>query len=338
MSCVLSAGRHFRAPASAVSLIGVIDDRDLIRLEAISKSFAGPQGRVHAVRGLDVSIARGETVALLGPNGAGKSTTIDVLLGLSRPDSGSVSIFGATPAQAIASGAVGATLQTGQLIRDLSVRELVVMLGSLYPRAMDSERLLELTGLQGVAQRRTQKLSGGETQRVRFALALVADPELLVLDEPTVAMDVGARREFWATVRALAAEGRTVLFATHYLEEADSYADRVVLMAAGRVVADGATTEIKAMVGTRTIRATLPGVAEGELLRLRGVISVERHGEAVTLRCSDSDAALRQLLAAHAQARDIEVRGGALEDAFIALTDENSASSAALEDRAGAVA
>ncbi len=293
---------------------------DHIRLERLSKSFPAPDGRVQAVRELDVTIDRGETVALLGPNGAGKSTTIDMLLGLSRPDSGTVSVFGHSPSEAIAAGAVGAMLQTGSLIRDLSVRELISMVAALYPSALPVDELLELTGIAPLADRRTQKLSGGETQRVRFAIALAPNPTLLVLDEPTVAMDVEGRRAFWSSMRELTGQGKTILFATHYLEEADTYADRAVLMARGRVVADGPTTEIKATVGFRTIRATLPGVDTAELEELPGVTSAERHGEAVTLRCSDSDHALRALVRSYDEARDIEVRGGGLEDAFIALT------------------
>jgi ABC-2 type transport system ATP-binding protein len=182
------------------------------------------------------------------------------------------------------------------------------------------DAVLDLTGLGDVAAQRTQKLSGGQIQRARFAVALVGDPELLVLDEPTVAMDVEARRAFWHAMRELASEGRTVVFATHYLEEADANADRAVLLAAGNVVADGPTTEIKARVGTRTIRATLPDVPAAELSALPGVVTVDRHGESVILVCTDSDAAIRALLGRHAAARDIEVTGAGLEDAFIQLT------------------
>jgi ABC-2 type transport system ATP-binding protein len=296
-----------------------------ILLTGLSKSFPSPDGRVQAVRELDVTIDRGETVALLGPNGAGKSTTIDMLLGLLRPDAGTVSVFGRSPSEAIAAGSVGAMLQTGSLIRDLSVRELVSMVAALYPTPLPVDELLELTGIAPLAERRTQKLSGGETQRVRFAIALAPDPDLLVLDEPTVAMDVEGRRTFWASMRALTGRGKTILFATHYLEEADTYADRAVLMARGRVVADGPTTEIKATVGFRTIRATLPAVDTAELETLPGVTAAERHGEAVTLRCGDSDAALRALLSQYEDARDVEVRGGGLEDAFIALTSDEDA-------------
>jgi ABC-2 type transport system ATP-binding protein len=287
-----------------------------IEARGLHKSY----GNVHAVRGVDIAIDTGETVALLGPNGAGKSTTIDMLLGLAVPDQGEVSVFGGAPTAAVDSGFVGAMLQTGALIRDLSVRELVQMVASLYPEPLGVEEALELTGMSALAEQRTQKLSGGETQRARFAVAIVANPRLLVLDEPTVAMDVEGRRSFWATMRELAAQGRTVLFATHYLEEADAYADRAVLMAHGVVVADGPTNEIKARVGTRTIKATLPGVDLDALRRLAGVSGVERRGEAVVLSCTDSDAAIRALLLAEPDARDIEIVAAGLEEAFMELT------------------
>jgi ABC-2 type transport system ATP-binding protein len=291
-----------------------------IELNGLSKSFSSPHGRIQAVREVDVSIPAGQTIALLGPNGAGKSTTIDMLLGLTKPDSGSVSVLGRTPSEAVDAGAVGAMLQTGDLIRDLSVRELISMMASLYAEPLDVAEVIEMTGLGAVADRRTQKLSGGEKQRARFAVALISDPDLLVLDEPTAAMDVESRHAFWATMRGLTGRGKTILFATHYLEEADAYADRVVLLAQGRVVADGPTTEIKGMVGARTIRATLPDAGLGELQALPGVTSADRHGEAVTLVCADSDAALRALLGDFPGARDIEVTGAGLEEAFMQLT------------------
>jgi ABC-2 type transport system ATP-binding protein len=286
------------------------------------KSYRGPLGPIRAVRGIDVSIAAGETAALLGPNGAGKSTTIDMLLGLSKPDDGAVSVFGRPPREAVDAGLVGAMLQTGGLIRDLSVRELVTMMASLYPNPMDVEETLDMTGLKAAAGQRTHKLSGGQTQRVRFALAIVCNPDLLVLDEPTVALDVEGRREFWSIMREFAARGKTVLFATHYLEEADANADRAILMAHGRVVADGPTTEIKARVGRRTLRATLPDVNPSILASLAGVASAERHGDAVILNCVDSDLTIRALLEHHPGAKDIEIAGGSLEDAFLELTSE----------------
>ena len=275
---------------------------------------------MHAVRSVDVSIEEGETLALLGPNGAGKSTTIDMLLGLQTPDGGTVSLFGGSPADAIAAGRVGAMLQTGGLLRELTVRELVTMMAALYPRPLVVDETLEVARVEQLGARRTEKLSGGETQRVRFAIALVSNPDLLVLDEPTVGMDVETRHSFWTTVREIAAGGKTVLFATHYLEEADLYADRAVLMARGSVVADGPTTEIKAMVGSRTIRATLPDIPLERLLALPGVTGGERRGDAIVLVCDDSDVAIRALLAQEPAVRDIEIRGAGLEEAFLQLT------------------
>jgi ABC-2 type transport system ATP-binding protein len=295
---------------------------DRIVAKGLTKSF----GAVRAVRGLDLELQRGSTVALLGPNGAGKTTTIDMMIGLTRPDAGSVLLFGRSPTEAVKTGMIGAMTQTGQLIEYLSVRELVTMMAAIYPAPLDVEEALRISGADGFAERPTRKLSGGETQRVRFAIALVADAELLVLDEPTVALDVEGRRDFWSAMRDFAARGKTVVFATHYLEEADAYADRIVLMSHGRIVADGAPTEIKATVGGRIIRATLPDVALTELQALRGVTSVDRKGDAITLNCSDSDATLRDLFTTYPLIRDIEVRGAGLEEAFLELTVDDEAS------------
>ena len=292
---------------------------EAVSLRSLSKSWRGPAGPIHAVRGIDVSIASGETVALLGPNGAGKSTTIDMILGLVQPDGGGVSVLGNSPRDAVNRGLIGAMLQTGALIRNLTVRELIAMVASLYPSPLAVERVLELAGLEDAADQRTQKLSGGQTQRARFAVALVSDPDLLILDEPTVAMDVEARRVFWNSMRTFAAAGKTVIFATHYLEEADANADRVVLMANGQIAADGSTTEIKGRVGSRQIRATLPAVPDAELAALPGVTAAERHGDSVTLICADSDAAIRVLLERYPDARDLEITGAGLEDAFLRL-------------------
>jgi ABC-2 type transport system ATP-binding protein len=289
-----------------------------IVLSQLAKSY----GNVRAVRSVDLMIAPGETVALLGPNGAGKTTTIDMVLGLTRPDSGSVSLFGMPPAKAVAAGAVGGMLQTGSLIEYLSVRELVTMVASVYPRPLAVDEALRLSGAAEFADRPTTKLSGGQVQRVRFAAALVANSDLLVLDEPTAALDVEGRREFWASMRAVAAQGKTVIFATHYLEEADAYADRIVLLARGRIVADGPATEIKAMAGGKTIRGTLPGTDLAQLAALPGVRTADRHGDAVVLSAADSDSALRALLGRFPEVRDIEVYGAGLEEAFLELTGD----------------
>src|SRR3954466_12136393 len=306
-----------------LTMAGEVDPgADDIQLRDLPKSFRSARGPVHAVRGIDVSIQRGETVALLGTNGAGKSTTLDMVLGLLQPDAGSASIFGRAPGEAVAAGAIGAMLQTGAVIRDVTVRELITMMAALYPHSLPVDHVIDLVRLHEIADRRTERLSGGQTQRVRFAIALVCDPELLVLDEPTVAMDVEGRRAFWTTMREFASRGKTVVFATHYLEEADDYADRIILMAQGRVVADGPATEIKAHVGLRTIRATLPDADVARLGTLPGGTNVETRGEAVILNCADSDAALRALLPAYPDARDIEVTGAGLEEAFLQLTGD----------------
>jgi ABC-2 type transport system ATP-binding protein len=293
-----------------------------VRLTGLTKSFKSPAGPVHAVRGIDVSISPGETVALLGPNGAGKSTTIDMLLGLLRPDAGTIELFGMSPDKAIAAGAVGAMLQVGGVISDLNVREILEMVASLFPKPLPVDEVIELTRIHDLVERKTTKLSGGQTQRLRFALGLISNPDLLVLDEPTVALDVEARRQFWTTMREFASRGKTVVFATHYLEEADAYADRIILMAHGNVVADGPATEIKATVGLRTIRATLVDADVAALGSLPGVTNVETRGEGVILNCSNSDLALRALLPAYPDARDIEVSGAGLEEAFLQLTGE----------------
>ena len=290
-----------------------------IVLTRLSKSY----GAVHAVRSLDLAIAPGETVALLGPNGAGKTTTIDMMLGLTRPDTGTVSVFGIPPARAVQAGWVGGMLQTGAPLDHLRVRELVALTASYYPAPRDVADVLRQTGADAFAGQWTSKLSGGQAQRVRFAAALVGDPDLLVLDEPTAGIDVEGRRDFWLSMREIAGQGKTVVFATHYLEEADAYADRIVLIAHGRLVADGPATEIKAQAAARTIRGTLPGADTAALRALPGVLAADRHGDAVILSCSDADIALRALLAAFPAIRDVEVRGGSLEEAFMELTADH---------------
>jgi ABC-2 type transport system ATP-binding protein len=277
-------------------------------------------GGVPTVDGVDLAIAPGEVVALLGPNGAGKSTTIDILLGLSRADSGDVRLFGRTPRHAVVDGLVGAMLQSGGIPDDITVAEVVRLTGALFPKPLPVPEALLRAGVADVAGRRYGRLSGGQKQRVRFAAALVCDPDLLVLDEPTVAMDVQARREFWTAMRSYTRTGRTVLFATHYLAEAEEYADRVVLLRAGRVVADGSVAQVRALASGRVVAATAPGADLSALRRLPGVTQVHVDGPRVRLECSDSDAALRALVVGYPQACDIEVSARGLEDAFVALT------------------
>jgi ABC-2 type transport system ATP-binding protein len=277
---------------------------------------------VQAVDGVDLLVAPGEVVALLGPNGAGKSTTVDMLLGLTRPDQGEARIFGRSPRDAVTAGDVGAMLQDGALLEDATVGETVGLVAALHRSPLPVAEALRRAGVAELAGRRCNKLSGGQQQRVRFAVAIVSDPDLLVLDEPTVGMDVAARRSFWHSMREFSDAGRTVLFATHYLEEAQEFADRVVLMRSGRITADGSVAEVRATVAGRTLRAVVAGARESALAALPGVTAVELRGDQATLACADSDTALRALLAAHPTAHDIEITAVGLEEAFLALTGD----------------
>jgi ABC-2 type transport system ATP-binding protein len=291
-----------------------------VALRGLTKRF----GTVTAVDGLDLTITPGEIVAFLGPNGAGKTTTIDMVLGLSRPDEGSIEVYGMAPRTAVARGLVAAVMQTGGLLKELTVRETVQLTAALFAHTRPVEEVLARAGIAEIGDRRVGKCSGGQQQRLRFAMALLPEPELLILDEPTTGMDVEGRRDFWSAIRADAARGRTVLFATHYLEEADAYADRVVLVSHGRVVADGTSAEIRALSSGRRVSATWEGIGTPEAATLRslpGVEDVELRGDTVLVTAADSDAVARHLLTA-TPARDLQITSRGLEDAFIALTGD----------------
>ena len=290
-----------------------------VRLDGVTKSF----GAVEAVRGIDLELQQGEIVAFLGPNGAGKTTTIDMILGLSQPTTGTARVLGLEPRQAIARGLVSAVMQTGGLLKDLSVRETVQYTASLFADTRSVDEVLDNAGITAIADRKVGKCSGGEQQRLRFAMALLSDPALLLLDEPTTGMDVEGRRAFWSAIRRDAEHGRSVLFATHYLEEADQYADRIVLISHGRIVADGTGAEIKALASGRTIRFTLPDPDPDAFARIDGVDGVEVRGDTVILHASDSDVVARHLLTS-TDARDLEINAKGLEDAFISLTGDAS--------------
>jgi ABC-2 type transport system ATP-binding protein len=299
-----------------------------IELSGLTKSF----GNVHAVRGIDLTVRPGEIVAFLGPNGAGKTTTIDMVLGLSRPDRGTAKVYGMEPQAAVRHGLISAVMQTGGLLKDLTVEETLRLTASLFSNTRPVSEVLARAGIADVADRRVVKCSGGQQQRLRFAMALLPDPELLVLDEPTTGMDVTGRRDFWQAIRQDAELGRTVVFATHYLEEADAYADRIVLVRQGEVVADGTAAQVKALVSGRTVRATLPGADPAQLHRLPGVESVELRGDTVLVSSTDSDAVARHLLTS-TPARDLEITSRGLEDAFISLTSEDEVATAEGADR-----
>ncbi|MFI8432627.1 ABC transporter ATP-binding protein [Streptomyces sp. NPDC079020] len=290
------------------------------------KTFGRADRAVRAVDGIDLEIGRGETVALLGRNGAGKSTTISLLLGLNDPDSGTVRLLGRSPDEAVRAGLVGAMLQDGRPIPRVTVRELVRFVASTYPRPMPAEEALALAGVTSYADRRVDKLSGGQIQRVRFAVALAGNPELVVLDEPTAALDVEARRAFWQSMRSFAGRGNTVLFSTHYLEEADENADRIVVIDRGRIVADGSGDRIRRSAGGNLVSFDLAGTPFGlagdpadGLGLLPGVVGAEVRGGRALLRTDDSDATVVELARIGA-VRGLSVSRATLEDAFLALT------------------
>ena len=290
-----------------------------ISVIALNKSF----GSVKAVVDMTLQVRAGEVVAFLGPNGAGKTSTIDIILGLSKPTTGLVSIFGMTPSKAVRTGMVSAVMQSGGLLKDLTVNETLQYASYLYMRPKPVAEVLERAGITHIGSRLVGKCSGGEQQRLRFAMALLADPELLILDEPTQGMDVEGRRDFWAAIRHDAAMGRTILFATHYLEEADSYADRIVLVRRGQIVADGTASEVKSLTSGRTVRATFPGADQAQLKELPGVQVVKVQGDNVLIRSADTDSVARFLLT-KTSARDLEIVSVGLEEAFLALTSDEA--------------
>jgi ABC-2 type transport system ATP-binding protein len=287
-----------------------------VDLDGVVKRF----GAVTAVDGITLRIRPGEVVALLGPNGAGKTTTVDMLLGLARPTEGTVRVYGRGPQDAVALGLVSAVMQSGGLLKDYTVEETVRLTAVLFGRSASAAReALDRAGIADIGKRLVGKCSGGQQQRLRFAMALLPDPELLILDEPTTGMDVGGRHDFWQAIRRDAAGGRTVIFATHYLEEADAYADRVVFVRRGRIVADGTAAEVKALASGRTVRATLPGAVLGDLRAIGGVDSAEVRGDTVYLHGRDTDGIARHLLT-RTPARDLEITSRNLEEAFLTLT------------------
>lgn len=295
---------------------------EVVGFDQVTKTY----GTVRAVDGLSLRLHPGETVALLGPNGAGKSTTLDLLLGLKQPDAGTVSVFGTSPREAIVAGRVGAMLQSGGLMDDVTVAELVKLSCSLHPRPYKAADVMARAGIAQIADRKVNKLSGGQAQRVRFALATAGDSDLIILDEPTTGMDVSARQAFWATMREQADRGRAVLFATHYLEEADAIADRVLVLHRGRLLADGTAAEIKARAGARRIAFDLEGTVDAAALRaLPFLTGIDVSGQTVRIQSSDADATVHALYGLGLYPRNLEVAGLGLEQAFVAITEAEEA-------------
>ncbi|MBB4712809.1 ABC-2 type transport system ATP-binding protein [Streptomyces luteogriseus] len=296
----------------------------VVAFDQVSKAYDA----VRAVDGLTLDLRPGETVALLGPNGAGKSTTLDLLLGLKKPDSGTVRLFGTSPRDAIVAGRVGAMLQSGGLMDEVTVAELVRLACDLHPKPYRPSEVLSRAGIAQIADRKVDKLSGGQAQRVRFALATAGDSDLIVLDEPTTGMDVTTRQAFWATMREQADQGRTVLFATHYLEEADAVADRVLVLHRGRLLADGTAAEIKARAGARRVSFDLEGAIDEPSLRaLPFLTRIEISGRTVRIQSADADATVHALYGLGVRPRNLEVAGLGLEQAFVAITTAEEAKS-----------
>jgi ABC-2 type transport system ATP-binding protein len=296
-------------------------DRPVAELRQAVKRY----GAVTALAGIDFTVRPGEVVALLGPNGAGKTTAVQLLLGLLRPSAGEALLFGGEPRGTAARLRTGAMLQISKVPETLKVREHLRLISSYYPRPLPEREVLAAAGLAGIENRLFGKLSGGQRQRVLFALALCGDPDLMFLDEPTVGLDVEARRAFWGVIGDKAAHGRSVLLTTHYLEEADALADRIVMIGGGRVIAEGTPAEIKARVVGRKVRcrtaltpaevATLPGV--------RDLRDVSRHGELTELFTAEAERTVFELLRRDPTLSALEVRGADLEEAFLALTQVN---------------
>jgi ABC-2 type transport system ATP-binding protein len=285
------------------------------RLEGISKQY----GAVRALENLDLRVKAGELVALLGPNGAGKSTAIRLLLGLVKPSAGQVTVFGGNPVEPEVRMRIGAMLQVAKVPETLRVAEHIDLFASYYPHPLPLADTLAVAGLEDIKDRAFGDLSGGQKQRVLFALALCGDPDVLFLDEPTVGLDVEARRMLWQEIRKLIARGKTVLLTTHYLQEADELADRVVVISQGKVIVEGTPAEIKAQTAGRRIRC----VSRLDLAAVRGipgVLDARQDREALEIHVGEAEPVLRQLLARDQQLSGVEVTSAGLEEAFLALT------------------
>ena len=297
---------------------------DATRVPPPAACLAGAEkhyGAVQALSGLVLQVQRGEVVALLGANGAGKSTAIGLMLGLITPDAGEVALFGQSPRMLAARRRIGVMLQSEALPETSTVGELLEATRACYPAPLSREACETLAGLQGLAKRRYGRLSGGQQRRVQFALAICGDPDLLFLDEPTTGLDIEARQQLWQAIRELRGRGAGVVLTTHYLEEAEALADRVVVIDRGRVVAEGSVDAIRAKVAEQRIRCRTQ-VTAALSMRWAGVLQAVREGDHLLLRVEDAVSVLPQLLAADPGLSDLEVGRAGLADAFLAITRE----------------
>ncbi len=290
-----------------------------VRLKGASKSY----GSLRALEDTHLAAYPGEVVALLGPNGAGKTTAISLMLGLRAPTSGTVTLFGRDPRKPTSRKRVGAMLQESGVPETLKVREVTEMFRRLYERPISAKSALDAAGLREKAGSKVGNLSGGERQRLYFALCVVGDPELLFLDEPTVGLDVESRRRFWERIREMHRLGKTIVLTTHYLEEADALAGRIVVIDRGKVVAEGTPREIKGRVGGKVIRFHSRNLTETLISQLPNLQRSERDGEAFTLYSTQPEKALENLFRQSVEIRELEVTGAGLEEAFVALTSKD---------------
>ena len=298
-------------------------DPIIASLQGVTKKY----GAVCALNKVDFAVRKGEIVALLGPNGAGKTTAVRLLLGLTPPTEGTVNVFGGDPRNPENRIQTGAMLQVARVPETLKVREHIDLFSSYYPNPMSLDAVLEVAGLKGLETKPFGDLSGGQRQRLLFALAICGDPDLLFLDEPTVGMDVEARRLLWDQIRKLVARGKTVLLTTHYLQEADALANRVVVINRGEIVAQGSPADIKAQTAGRKIRC-VSRVPLAEVRGIAGVLDAKQDREAIEVHVSHAEPVLRELLARDLTLSDLEVSSAGLEEAFLALTQSNGTSAA----------
>ena len=286
-------------------------------LSGVSKRY----GKIVALDSIDLEIRPGELLALLGPNGAGKTTSVRMLLGLSKPDSGTARVFGLDPRVPANRVRTGAMLQTGNVPATLKAGELIEMFSSYYPKPMAKAAVIRAAGLEGIDHRKFADLSGGQKQRTLFALSLCGDPDLLVLDEPTVGLDVEARRGLWEQIRGYIRSGKSILLTTHYLEEADALADRIIVINRGVIVAEGSPTEIKSKAAGRKIRC-VTSIDPMQIRQMSGVTSAKRDGEVTVILTSIAERIVFELLKGDPAMTGLEITGAGLEEAFLNLTKQ----------------
>ena len=287
-------------------------------LEGVSKNY----GEIRALRNVNFTVRSGQVVALLGPNGAGKTTAVKLLLGLMQPNSGKARVFGGDPTNPQNRMRTGAMLQVGRVPETLRVGEHIDLFSAYYPKPMPIDQVLAAAGLEKLRDRKFGDLSGGQRQRTLFALAICGDPDVLFLDEPTVGLDVEARRALWEEIRRLVERGKTVLLTTHYLEEADALADRIAVINQGEIIAEGAPQDIKALTSGKRIRC-ITALSLASLLQIPGVTDVQQDREAVEIHACEAEPVVRALLARDSSLSALEVTSAGLEEAFLALTQEN---------------